>query len=162
MSAPHSPIRDQKHQKVPLEIFNQAFYQFFNRDAHLLEIDQIQAILNDCFQYLLKKNKKHISKRTFRTVITRQFKFLFPMIIHRYHKLSSDHTKSTDTNNGQQRLLHSADRQILNEIFQKQSINSDSLYQPPQNLSKLDGTSHIIGDSTVYPDSLDTRGGSIK
>ena len=110
----------------------------------------------------MKKNKKHISKRTFRTVITRQFKFLFPMIIHRYHKLSSDHTKSTDTNNGQQRLLHSADRQILNEIFQKQSINSDSLYQPPQNLSKLDGTSHIIGDSTVYPDSLDTRGGSIK
>jgi hypothetical protein len=118
--------------------------------------------LNECFQYLLKKNKKSISKRAFRAVITRQFKFLFPMIIHRYHKLSSDHTKSTDTNGGQQRLLHSADRQILNEIFHKQSINSDSLYQPPANLSKVEATSQMIGDATMYPDSLDTRGGSIK
>lgn len=87
----------------------------------MLEIDQIQSILNECFQYLLRKNKKTISKRTLRTVIARNFKFVFPNIIGRYHKKvsgASDHTKSTETNNNQ-RVLHSAERNILNEMLLK-------------------------------------------
>ncbi len=93
---------DSRRNKVPIELFNEAFYQFFGKNTPpLLEIDLIQSILNECFQYLLKKNKKTISKRTLRTVIARNFKFVFPMIIHHHHrnKRASDHTKSTETNN---------------------------------------------------------------
>ena len=84
---------DSETQKVPIETFNQAFYQFFGKDVKLLQMDQIEVVLNECFQYLLKKNKKAISKRSFRQVIAKSFKFLFPMIIHSYHQLVLDAQK---------------------------------------------------------------------
>ena len=60
-------------------------------------MDQIEVVLNECFQYMLKKNKKAISKRSFRQVIAKSFKFLFPMIIHSYHQLVLEAQKGAKT-----------------------------------------------------------------
>ena len=46
----------------------------------MIPIDSIDAIVNDCFQYALRKNKKYISKRSFRKVIKRNFRDVFSFI----------------------------------------------------------------------------------
>ena len=71
---------DNSHQPVLIDDFNQAFFNFFNKDTKLLSINYIEQILNECFSYLLKKNRKSISKRNLRKVIKRHFRDLFYMI----------------------------------------------------------------------------------
>jgi hypothetical protein len=69
------------HRQVSIEEFNQAFYRFFNRDAKLLPIEAVEQVLNQCFSYSLRKNRKVISKRAFRKVVRRCFKDIFSMIL---------------------------------------------------------------------------------
>lgn len=40
---------DSSQANVSIEAFNQAFYQFFNRDTKLLGVDTIEEVLNECF-----------------------------------------------------------------------------------------------------------------
>jgi hypothetical protein len=57
------------------------FYEFFGRELKLLSSDDIESILNECFSYLLKKNRKGISKRHLRKVVRRNFKEIFSPLL---------------------------------------------------------------------------------
>lgn len=83
------PKENQKQQLITIEVFNQAFYQFFNREMKLLSSEATENILNECFSYLLKKNKKSISKRHLRKVIKRNFREIFRNLL-KYEGTISD------------------------------------------------------------------------
>jgi hypothetical protein len=61
----------QKH--VDLETFNKEFFDFFKE---MIKIKDIENILNECFNYLLKKGKDHMSKRILKKVFNKGHKDL--------------------------------------------------------------------------------------
>eukprot|EP00347_Sterkiella_histriomuscorum_P020061 403339250 len=122
---------DLTHRQVSIEEFNQAFYQFFNKENRLLSIDFVDQIINECFSYLLKKNKKFISKRSFRKVVKRNFRDIFNLILF---------------NLGQKALRKSQHNQLSgNKKCLKEDSSNDIIGACIQ--------------TTYYPDSLDTRSG---
>ena len=130
-----SKFGDRSQQQVPIDSFNQAFYQFFNKDTKLLSIDYIEQVLNECFAYLLRKNKKSISKRNFRKVIKRYFKDIFSLIFFSFEQKA------------QTLPLNKRQRNLSGHLLQD---NLENLIPRDENLGQYINT-------TYYPDSLDTR-----
>jgi len=71
---------DHSKSNIPIEVFNQAFYSFFHQTNNLLPVKAVEEILNECFSYMVKKNKNHISKRHLKKVIKRHFPNVFQEI----------------------------------------------------------------------------------
>ena len=89
----------QSETSVSIEQFNQTFYQYFNKEHRLLSIEYVEQITNECFSYLLRKNRKQISKRNFRKVARRQFKDVFNLIILNFKPQSLGATGKTQSSN---------------------------------------------------------------
>ena len=63
---------------IPIEKFNKEFHTFFKAK---LDAALIDSILNDCFSYILKKNRKYIVKRALKKVIKRGYSKVFEIIV---------------------------------------------------------------------------------
>lgn len=59
---------------MDLDQFNKEFFDFFKV---MLKRDEIGKILNDCFNYLLKKGKEQMSKRILKKVVQKSYQKLF-------------------------------------------------------------------------------------
>lgn len=64
-----------ERESLPMELLQLKMFEFFDRrqQPYLLQIQEIEFILTECFKNLIERNKRKdmISKRTFKKVISR-------------------------------------------------------------------------------------------
>mmetsp|Transcript_17037 Transcript_17037/g.16261 ORF Transcript_17037/g.16261 Transcript_17037/m.16261 type:complete len:137 (+) Transcript_17037:480-890(+) len=99
---------------------------------------EIEPIVNECFSYLLKKNKKYMSKRNLKKVMKRHFKDLFFDVMFGVpQKIISQYQETEE-------CVESEVQQEIDTIPREETLGGGRLANMPTTV-------------THYPDSLEGR-----